>query len=72
RPDIVIPFDDKLIILEFKFAKNSSEVDKKLEWAEDQVAHYAESYKNAGKEIVTAVLVIDNKKKQVTSYQQNL
>ena len=72
RPDIVIPFDDRLIILEFKFAKTSSEVDKKLERAEDQVAHYAESYKLAGKEIVTAVIVIDNEKKQAISYQQNL
>ena len=46
RVDIVIPFDDKIIIIEFKFANTSKEVDKKRIEGQEQVKRYAESYKN--------------------------
>ena len=46
RADLVIPFDDKIIIIEFKFANNSNEVDKKRAEAQEQLKRYAESYKN--------------------------
>ncbi|MBR0518677.1 PD-(D/E)XK nuclease domain-containing protein, partial [bacterium] len=65
RVDIVIPFDDKIIIIEFKFANNLKEVDKKREEGQEQVKRYAESYKNEGKKIITVVLVADNEKRQV-------
>ena len=41
-----IPFDDKVILIEFKFVNNSKEVDKKLVEAQEQFNRYAESYKN--------------------------
>ena len=46
RADLVIPFEDKIIIIEFKFAKSSKEVDKKRAEGQEQVTRYAESYKN--------------------------
>ena len=65
RVDIVVPFDDKIIIIEFKFANTSKEVDKKRAEGQEQVKRYAESYKNEGKKIITVVLVADNEKRQV-------
>ena len=46
RSDLIIPFDDKIIIIEFKFANTSKEVDKKKAEGQEQVKRYAESYKN--------------------------
>ena len=66
RVDIVIPFDEKIIIIEFKFANTSKEVNKKRAEGEEQVKRYAESYKNEGKKIITVVLVADNEKRQVS------
>ena len=66
RSDLIIPFDEKIIIIEFKFAQNSKEVDKKRLEGQEQVKRYAESYKNEGKKIIIAVvLVADNEKRQV-------
>ena len=65
RADLIIPFDDKIIIIEFKFANNSKEIDKKRAEGQDQVQRYAESYKNESKKIITVVLVADNEKRQV-------
>ena len=65
RSDLIIPFDDKIIIIEFKFANNSKEIDKKRAEGQEQVQRYAESYKNEGKKIITVVLVADNEKRQV-------
>ena len=65
RSDLIIPFDDKIIIIEFKFANNSKEVDKKRAEGQEQVKRYAESYKNERKKIITVVLVADNEKRQV-------
>ena len=65
RVDIVIPFDDKIIIIEFKFVNDSKDVDKKRAEGQEQVKRYVESYKNEGKKIITVVLVADNEKKQV-------
>ena len=65
RADLIIPFDDKIIIIEFKFANTSKDIDKKRLEGEEQVKRYAESYKNEGKKIITVVLVADNEKKQV-------
>ena len=65
RADLVIPFEDKIIIIEFKFANTSKEVDKKRAEGQEQVTKYAESYKNEGKKIITVVLVADNEKRQI-------
>ena len=67
RVDIFVPFDEKIIIIEFKFAHNSKEVDQKRAEGQEQVKRYAESYKNEGKKIITAVLVADNEKRQIVT-----
>ena len=66
RPDIVIPYDDCIIILEFKFAENEKEVDKKRAEGQDQVKRYADSYANFKKKIITAVFVANDEKRQIT------
>ncbi|MBR0518409.1 PD-(D/E)XK nuclease domain-containing protein, partial [bacterium] len=65
RPDIVIPFDDYIIILEFKFAENGEKVNKKKAEGQEQVKRYAESYANFNKQLITAVFVADDEKRQI-------
>ena len=63
--DVVIPFDDKIIIIEFKFAKTSAKVVKMQKQGKEQVAKYAETYANTNKKIITAVFVADDEKRQI-------
>ena len=65
RSDLIIPFDDKIIIIEFKFAKSSKGVPKAKEEGEEQVKQYAKTYENEAKKIITVVLVADNRKRKV-------
>ena len=68
RPDVVVSFRDKLVIvIEFKFAQTSKDVDKKRQEGEEQIKSrdYASAYK-ATKKIITAVFVADDEKRQVS------
>ena len=65
RSDVVIQFDEHIIIIEFKFAKTSAEVEKMKKQGEEQVAKYAETYTNSNKKIITAVFVADDEQRQV-------
>ena len=65
RSDVVIQFDNHIIIIEFKFAKASAEIVKIQKQGKEQVAKYAETYKNQNKQIITAVFVADDEKRQV-------
>ena len=65
RSDVIIQFDDKIIIIEFKFAKTSAEVAKMQKQGEEQVAKYSETYANSNKKIITAVFVANDKQKQI-------
>ena len=65
RSDIVIQFEDSIIIIEFKFAKTSADVEKMKKQGEEQVAKYAETYTNSNKKIITAVFVADDENRQV-------
>ena len=65
RSDLVIPFDDKIIIIEFKFAKSSKSVPKSRTEGEEQVKQYAKTYENENKKVITVVLVADNRKRKV-------
>ena len=67
RPDVVVVFKDKLVIvIEFKFAPTSKDVDKKRKEGEDQIKSrdYASAYKST-KKIITAVFVADDEKRQI-------
>ena len=65
RSDVLIQFDDKIIIIEFKFAKTSADVEKMKKQGEEQVAKYAETYANSNKKIITAVFVADDEQRQI-------
>ena len=65
RSDIVIQFENHIIIIEFKFAKTSSDVEKMKKQGEEQVTQYAETYANTNKKIITAVFVADDEKRQI-------
>ncbi len=68
RADLVIQLKSRIIVLEFKFAKNKFEVEKKISEGQTQIAdrEYAKSYgaeKNF--EILTAVLVANDEERSV-------
>ena len=65
RSDVVIQFDEHIIIIEFKFAKTSSDIEKMKKQGEEQVAKYAETYTNTNKKIITAVFVADDEQRQI-------
>ena len=65
RPDVVIPFDDKIIIIEFKLAPTSKDVPLKKKEGEEQIKKYISAYANTNKKIITAVFVADDEKRQV-------
>ena len=67
RSDVVISFKDKLIVvIEFKFAPTSKDVDKKRQEGEEQIKSrdYASAYKST-KKVITAVFVADDEKRQI-------
>ncbi len=65
RPDIVIPYGDYIIIFEFKFAENEKEIDKKRVEGQGQVKRYSETYSNQNKQIITAVFIANDEKRQI-------
>ena len=77
RSDVVIPFEDKIIIIEFKLAPTSKDVSAKKKEGEEQIKKYIPAYKDissfinegekkiTNKKIITAVFVADDKKRQV-------
>ena len=66
RPDVIAQFPEQVIVLEFKYAKDSSEVDNKRAEGERQIKekNYAMPYEGEGREITTAVIVIDGEKRK--------
>ena len=65
RSDVVIPFDDKIIIIEFKLAPNSKDVPVKKKEGEEQIKKYIPAYENTNKKVITTVFVADDEKRQV-------
>ena len=65
RSDVVIPFDDKIIIIEFKLAPNSKDVPAKKKEGEEQIKKYIPAYENTNKKVITTVFVADDEKRQV-------
>ena len=67
RADVVIQFNNLVVVLEFKFAINISEIEEKkrkgLEQMEDR--GYAKGYEGEGRKIICAVLVADDEQRQI-------
>ena len=67
RPDLVIPFSNKIIIIEFKFAKNSRAISLQRKKGREQIQKYVSIYEGEStKKIVTAVFIANDDKRQVT------
>mgnify|MGYP002623842298 CR=1 FL=1 len=68
RSDVVIQFETKIIVLEFKFAVHTSEVDKKHAEGVQQIQErgYADSYGADGRKIICAAVVANDETRQVT------
>ena len=66
RSDIVILFPGQAIVLEFKFAKVESVIDSKRSEGERQIIekNYASLYAAQNRQIKTAVVVIDGRKRE--------
>ena len=66
RPDVIVQFPDQVIVLEFKFARDSCELDRKRAEGEAQIRekNYAKPYESENRQITTAVIVIDGEKRQ--------
>ena len=66
RSDVIAQFPEQVIVLEFKYAKDSSEVDTKRTEGERQIEekNYAKPYDVEGRAVTAAVLVINGKKRE--------
>ena len=65
RSDVVVQFERKVVILEFKFAKDHSEVERKrlegLEQMKDR--EYDKAYSADGREVISSVIVANDEEK---------
>ena len=66
RSDIVIQFDRRIVVLEFKFAKTSSEIEEKKSEGLKQIKDrgYGKSYDAEGRKIISAIIVVDDERRQ--------
>ena len=67
RADVVIQFKELIVVLEFKFAKSSSDVEDMKRKGLEQIYErgYSDSYDSEGRRIVLAVLVADDEERQI-------
>ena len=67
RADLVISFNNLIVVLEFKFAVKSSEVEKMKIEGLNQIKdrEYSKSYDTEGRKVVTAVFVADDQKRKI-------
>ena len=67
RADVVINFNNLIIVLEFKFASKTSEVEKMKTEGLNQIKDrkYAKSYDTEERKVVTAVLVADDQEREI-------
>jgi len=66
RADVVIQFERQIVVLEFKFAEKSSDVDKKKDEGLKQLNEkgYAKSYDAEERKVVSAVIVADDENRE--------
>ncbi len=68
RSDVVIVFKNKVIVIEFKLATNSFEVEKKRQEGLDQILSrdYSSAYEGTNKKVINLVLVANDEKRQIS------
>lgn len=66
RSDVVIQFDRQIVVLEFKFTETSSKMSEKKSEGLEQIKDrgYDKSYDAEGRKVISAVIVVDDKKRQ--------
>ena len=66
RPDVVVLFPEQVIVLEFKYAKGPSEIDRKRAEGQKQIEEkgYVKPYESGERAITTAVIVVDGEKRE--------
>ena len=66
RPDVVAQFPEQVVVLEFKYAKESSDIKDKRAEGEQQIIekNYTKQYGAEGRAITTAVIVIDGENRE--------
>lgn len=72
RADVVIQFERQMVVLEFKFAEKSSDVDKKKDEGLKQLNEkgYALSYDAEGRKVISAVVVADDENREAVLYNK--
>ena len=67
RSDVVVQFERKVVILEFKFAEKSYDVNKKKNEGLEQMKNreYDKAYSADGREVISRVIVADDEARQV-------
>ncbi|MBQ7528612.1 AAA family ATPase [bacterium] len=69
RSDLLIQLPKLIIVLEFKFAKQSTEIERKRIEGNSQILErdYAKSYEDKNYKIITAVIIADDENHQVVT-----
>ncbi len=69
RSDLLLHFNNLTIVLEFKFAQKSSQVENMRAEGIQQIndREYAKSYASDGRKVITAVLVADDEKRHLVA-----
>ena len=69
RSDLLIQFSDLIVVLEFKFAHKSSQVENMMKEGKQQMNNreYAKNYASEGRKTIIAVLVADDEKRQIVT-----
>ena len=72
RSDVVVQFEKQIVVLEFKFAEKSSDVDDKKDEGLKQMKEkgYADSYDSEGRKIISAVVVADDENRKAVVYNK--
>ncbi|MBR1437946.1 MAG: AAA family ATPase [Synergistaceae bacterium] len=72
RSDVVVQFEKQIVVLEFKFAEKSSDVDDKKDEGLKQIKEkgYADSYDSEGRKIISAVVVADDENRKAVVYNK--
>ena len=71
RADVVLTFNNLVVVIEFKFAKNSADVEELKRIGAEQIRErgYADSYAGEGREIISAVIVADDEARKAVLQQ---
>ena len=72
RSDVVVQFEKQIVVLEFKFAEKSSDVDDKKDEGLKQIKEkgYADSYDSEDRKIISAVVVADDENRKAVVYNK--